>query len=76
MLVGHATLPDLNFDLSRLHPEENYIADEKDAVVNEPLVQYLLEVAEFWVRDMQIDGFRLDVPNEVPFGFGSVSVLG
>jgi len=66
---GHATLPDLNFDLSRLHPEENYIADEKDAVVNEPLVQYLLEVAEFWVRDMQIDGFRLDVPNEVPFWF-------
>jgi glycosidase len=66
---GHATLPDLNFDLSRLHPEENYLADEKDAQVNEPLVQHLLDVATFWVRDMQIDGFRLDVPNEVPFWF-------
>ncbi|MCF7792510.1 MAG: hypothetical protein K9N09_01125 [Candidatus Cloacimonetes bacterium] len=66
---GHADLPDLNFDLSRFHPEENYLHDEKDAEVNEPLVDHLLDVAEFWIKDMQIDGFRLDVPNEVPFWF-------
>lgn len=66
---GHADLPDLNYDLARLHPEENYLHDEKDAKVNEPMIDYLLQVAEFWLTEMDIDGFRLDVPNEVPFWF-------
>ncbi len=66
---GHATLPDLNYDLDRQHPAENYISDIKDANVNKPLVDYLLKVVEFWLIEMDIDGFRLDVPNEVPFWF-------
>jgi cyclomaltodextrinase / maltogenic alpha-amylase / neopullulanase len=66
---GHSTLPDLNFDLSRLHPEENYLHNEKDAEVNLPLVDHILKAAEFWLQNMEIDGFRLDVPNEVPFWF-------
>lgn len=66
---GHAELPDLNFDLKRFHPQENYLHDEKDAEVNRPLVNYLLRVAKFWLQEMNIDGFRLDVPNEVPFWF-------
>ncbi len=66
---GHAELPDLNFDLSRFHPDENYLHDEKDAKVNEPLVKHLLQAVEFWLKEMDIDGFRLDVPNEVPFWF-------
>lgn len=66
---GDATLPDLNFDQDRLHPEENYIHDINDAKANQPLIDYLLHVAEFWLTDMDIDGFRLDVPNEVPFWF-------
>ncbi len=66
---GHASLPDLNYDLERLHPDENYLFDEKDAAVNQPLVDYLMRVVEFWLTEMDIDGFRLDVPNEVPFWF-------
>ena len=66
---GHATLPDLNFDLKRFHPEENYIYDIEDAEANQPLINYLLQVVEFWLMEMDIDGFRLDVPNEVPFWF-------
>lgn len=31
-----------------------------------PLVrEYLMQVAEFWVREYQIDGWRLDVPEEI-----------
>ena len=66
---GHATLPDLHFDLDRHHPIENTIRDMEKANVNWDLVNYLLKVAEFWLKDMDIDGFRLDVPNEVPFWF-------
>ncbi|MDO9577184.1 MAG: alpha-amylase family glycosyl hydrolase [Candidatus Cloacimonadales bacterium] len=69
---GHATLPDLNYDLDRLHPEENYIHDINDAKANQPLVDHLLKVAEFWLLEMDIDGFRLDVPNEVPFWFWKI----
>ena len=66
---GHATLPDLNYDLKRFHPAENEINEISKAEVNNSLVQFLLQVAEFWLQEMNIDGFRLDVPNEVPFWF-------
>jgi len=66
---GHATLPDLNYDLKRFHPDENAIKDISKAEVNEPLVEHILQVAQFWLAEMDIDGFRLDVPNEVPFWF-------
>jgi len=66
---GHSIMPDLNFDLDRQHPDENYIKDKNEANVNEDVVGYILEVADFWLKQFDIDGFRLDIPNEVPFWF-------
>jgi glycosidase len=66
---GFPHMPDLDFDKSRFTPFENRIKDIKDADPNWDVVNYLLEVAEYWLKDMDIDGFRLDVPNEVPFWF-------
>jgi len=65
--LGH--MPDLDYDLSRLSPEENPVRDITKADPNKDVVNYILEVAEYWLSDMDIDGFRLDVPNEVPFWF-------
>jgi glycosidase len=31
------------------------------------VVDYVLESARWWLQEMDVDGFRLDVPNEVPF---------
>ncbi|NHW37226.1 alpha amylase N-terminal ig-like domain-containing protein [Paenibacillus aceris] len=36
---------------------------------NEEVKAYLLEVAEFWIREIGIDGWRLDVANEVDHRF-------
>lgn len=66
---GHAIMPDLNFDLDRQHPDENYLKEKNKANVNEDVVDYILSVAEFWLKEFDIDGFRLDIPNEVPFWF-------
>ncbi len=66
---GVKDMPDLNYDLSRLHPDENYVRDIAHAVVNKPLVDYVLKTAEYWLVDRDLDGFRLDVPDEVPFWF-------
>ncbi len=66
---GHAIMPDLNFDLDRKHPEENYIKNKDEANINSDVVQYILDVADFWLDKFDIDGFRLDIPNEVPFWF-------
>ncbi|NNE42776.1 MAG: DUF3459 domain-containing protein, partial [Gemmatimonadetes bacterium] len=64
---GFAHMPDLNFDLSRSSSQENGVASVEDAEVNQPVVDYILESARWWLEDLDIDGFRLDVPNEVPF---------
>ncbi len=37
--------------------------------MNQPLVSHLMDVAQYWIGDMDADGVRLDVPNEVPFWF-------
>ncbi len=66
---GHAIMPDLNFDLKRFHPDENFVKDIAEAEVNWDIVNYLLKVCEFWLTTFDIDGFRLDIPNEVPFWF-------
>lgn len=66
---GHPTLPDFNYDKKRAHPLENNIKDINQADVNWDVVNYILKISEFWVIEMDIDGFRLDVPNEVPFWF-------
>jgi hypothetical protein len=36
---------------------------------NPGLKQYLLKVAEYWIKEADIDGWRLDVANEVNHGF-------
>ena len=35
---------------------------------------YLLKVAEYWIKETGIDGWRLDVANEVGHSFGANSV--
>ncbi|MCK4549408.1 MAG: hypothetical protein KAU49_04535, partial [Candidatus Krumholzibacteria bacterium] len=66
---GFGIHPNLNFDLSKPNAQENAITDISEARPNEPLVEYLREVARYWLGELDIDGFRLDVPNEVPFWF-------
>lgn len=66
---GFGIHPNLNFDLSRPNNEENGITDISQAQSNEDLVEYLLEIPRYWIGGLGIDGFRLDVPNEVPFWF-------
>lgn len=69
---GVKDLPDLNFDLARPHPIENEITDIRLAAPNWNVVNYILSVAEYWIKEMDLDGFRLDVPEEVPFWFWKI----
>ena len=66
---GFGDLPNLNYDLSRPNAAENGIQDVKDAQPNIGLVTYLLDATEYWLKDVDCDGVRLDVANEVPFWF-------
>jgi glycosidase len=66
---GIKDMPDLNYDLSRKHPYENYIRDINNADVNWPLVNHILDAASWWIEEIHMDGFRLDVPDEVPWWF-------
>jgi len=66
---GFGIHPNLNYDLSRPNAQENAFTDIADAKPNEDLVEYVLSVADRWLGELDIDGFRLDVPNEVPFWF-------
>ncbi|HUV36010.1 MAG TPA: glycoside hydrolase family 13 protein, partial [Patescibacteria group bacterium] len=66
---GFGIHPNLNYDLSRPNAQENNITEISDARPNTDLVNYLLEIPRYWIGRLGIDGFRLDVPNEVPFWF-------
>ncbi|MFO7653503.1 MAG: alpha-amylase family glycosyl hydrolase [Candidatus Krumholzibacteriia bacterium] len=66
---GFGLHPNLNYDLARPNADENHIEDAAQANVNQPVVDYVLSVADYWLGELDIDGFRLDVPNEVPFWF-------
>ncbi len=33
------------------------------------MVDHLIGAASYWIRDLDVDGLRLDVPNEVPYWF-------
>ena len=66
---GFGLHPNLNWDLKRPNNAENNIADIADADPNMAVVDYVLGVADHWLGELDIDGFRLDVPNEVPFWF-------
>jgi glycosidase len=45
------------------------VRDVNDAAPNWAVVEYILGLADFWLGEMDVDGFRLDVPNEVPYWF-------
>lgn len=62
-------LPDLNFDLSRGDKAEIAVRDVKDAQPNVALVNYLLDATEYWLKEADVDGLRLDVPGELPYWF-------
>ncbi len=66
---GVKDMPDLNYDLSRDHPYENTIKSIREAEPNWQMIEHLMDALSWWLMDMDIDGFRLDVPNEVPFWF-------
>jgi glycosidase len=64
---GFAHMPDLNYDLARPNPSENAVKNPAEAQINRPVVDYIVDSARYWVQELDVDGFRLDVPNEVPF---------
>jgi len=66
---GFGQMPNLNFDLSRPNAEEQNIVDIDDASPNWDVVNRLLEATEYWLAEMDVDGYRLDVAADVPFWF-------
>ena len=66
---GFGEMPDLNFDKSRANAVENDVKNIENAEPNWDVVNYILGLADYWIGDIGLDGFRLDVPNEVPFWF-------
>lgn len=66
---GFPLHPNLNFDDSRPNDQENDVRDIREARPNMRVVEHILDVARYWIGDLDIDGFRLDVANEVPFWF-------
>jgi len=66
---GFGLHPELNYDLSRPQNQESAITDISQARPNWDVVNYVLDATRWWLTDMDVDGFRLDVPNEVPFWF-------
>ncbi len=66
---GFGEMPDLNYDLIHSNSEENSFKDTTNVQPNTPVVDYVVSTADYWIGKLDIDGFRLDVPNEVPFWF-------
>ncbi len=66
---GFGEMPNLNYDLKHVNSEENGFKDTSSVEPNTALVNYVLSASDYWIGKMDIDGFRLDVPNEVPFWF-------
>ncbi len=66
---GFGEMPDLDYDKSRPSASENSVKDITQAQPNKPVVDYILGLVDYWIGDVGFDGFRLDVPNEVPFWF-------
>ncbi|OVE78507.1 hypothetical protein BVY01_05210 [bacterium I07] len=69
---GFPIHPNLNFDLQRPNEKENAISEINQANPNKPVVEHIIDVARYWIGKLDIDGFRLDVANEVPFWFWKI----
>lgn len=63
---GHGDLPNLNLDLSRPNATEQAATRISEAMPNEPVLEEIRAAVRFWLEEMNADGFRLDVANEVP----------
>ncbi len=57
--------PRPNYDTFGFVPEMPKLNTENAAVK-----QYLLDVAKYWIEEFDIDGWRLDVANEIDHHFG------
>jgi len=66
---GFGQMPNLSFDLTLTGSDEQSAVEIEDADPNWPLVNHLLDTAERWLIEADIDGYRLDVSPEVPFWF-------
>jgi cyclomaltodextrinase len=66
---GFGQMPNLNFDLARPDADENSVIDISNAKPDWPLVHHLLDASEFWLKEADVDGYRLDVAADVPFWF-------
>lgn len=66
---GFGQMPNINFDLSMANEDEHGVADISAADPNWPVVEHILAAATYWLTEMGVDGFRLDVANEVPLWF-------
>ena len=66
---GFGQMPNLNFDLARAGADEQKVKDIGDAEPNWPVVEHLLDMAEYWLAETGVDGYRLDVASDVPFWF-------
>ena len=66
---GFGEMPNLNYDLKEPNPSEDGIKDINQANPNWEVVNYVLDLVDYWIGEVDLDGFRLDVPNEVPFWF-------
>ena len=66
---GFGEMPDLDYDKEKPNPAENGEKNIDNAAPNWDVVNYILGLADYWIGEIDLDGFRLDVPNEVPFWF-------
>ena len=66
---GFGQMPNLNFDLSRQGADEQKVVDVDQAQVNWPVVNHLLDATRYWLGEIDVDGYRLDVAGDVPFWF-------
>ncbi len=69
---GYGSLPNLSFDLSLYGEDEMKAKRIEDADPNQDLINHINDVIQFWMGEMDADGIRLDVANEVPVWYWEI----